>query len=411
MTHRDVMYALSGLLLAMFVAMLSSTVVSTALPRIVAALGGSESGYTWVVVATLLTMTATTPIWGKFADLFSKKALTQIAMLVYVVGSFIAGLAADMGVLIGARLLQGVGMGGLTALVQIVIASMVTARERGRYFGYLGAVFAIATVSGPLIGGFLVDAGWLGDILPGYMAGDAWRWCFYVGIPFAVAFFGAMLLFPTFFIEVRGETALGAGLLLAPQGLGAMLTMPIAGRLTDKRGPGWFVLGGIVLISAGMAVFTQLTPTMPLALILGALFVIGMGMGMTMMPIMTAALASLTHDEVARGSTLMNIVQRVAGSIGTAVLSVILTNELLDKPAVQLVKAAAADHSLAPKVTPQILAQVPGQMSDAFSVTFVVALVLIATCILPALLLSRKPTEDAPADDPQPDTTAREQAT
>ncbi len=216
---------------------------------------------------------------------------------------------------------------------------------------------------------------------------------------FSVAFFGAMLLFPTFFIEVRGETTLSAGLLLAPQGLGAMLTMPIAGRLTDKRGPGWFVLSGIVLIAAGMSVFTQLSPTTPLALILGALFVIGMGMGMTMMPIMTAALASLTHDEVARGSTLMNIVQRVAGSIGTAVLSVILTNELLDKPAVQLVKAAAADHSLAPKISPQILAQVPGQMSDAFSTTFVVALVLITTCLIPALLLSRKRIEETPADD------------
>ncbi|HET6625825.1 MAG TPA: MDR family MFS transporter [Nocardioidaceae bacterium] len=178
MTHRQVLEALSGLLLAMFVAMLSSTVVSSALPVIVAELHGSESGYTWVVVATLLTMTATTPIWGKLADLFSKKALVQISLLIYVAGSIIAGIANSMGVLIGARLLQGVAMGGLTALVQIVIATMVSPRERGRYFGYLGAVFAVATVSGPLIGGLLVDTSWLG-----------WRWCFYVGIPFAIAAF------------------------------------------------------------------------------------------------------------------------------------------------------------------------------------------------------------------------------
>ena len=111
MTHREVLLALSGLLLAMFVAMLSSTVVSTALPKIVADLGGSESGYTWVVVATLLTMAATTPIWGKLADLFSKKLLTQLALLIYVIGSIIAGLAPSMSVLISARLLQGVGMG------------------------------------------------------------------------------------------------------------------------------------------------------------------------------------------------------------------------------------------------------------------------------------------------------------
>ena len=157
MTHREILEALSGLLLAMFVAMLSSTVVSNALPRIVTDLHGSQTGYTWVVVATLLTMTATTPIWGKLADLFSKKLLVQAALVIYVIGSLIAGLAPSMGVLIGARAIQGLGIGGLTALVQVVIASMVTPRERGRYSGYLGAVFAIATVSGPLIGGVIVD--------------------------------------------------------------------------------------------------------------------------------------------------------------------------------------------------------------------------------------------------------------
>jgi EmrB/QacA subfamily drug resistance transporter len=207
MTHRQVLEALSGLLLAMFVAMLSSTVVSSALPRIVADLHGTESGYTWVVVATLLTMTATTPIWGKLADLFSKKALVQLSLLIYVVGSVIAGVAQSMGVLIGARLLQGIGVGGLSALVQIVIATMVTPRERGRYFGYLGAVFAVATVSGPLIGGVIVDTPWLG-----------WRWCFYVGIPFAAAAFVVLhrtLHLPTIkrqvSIDYRGALLITAG--------------------------------------------------------------------------------------------------------------------------------------------------------------------------------------------------------
>ena len=181
MTHREILEALSGLLLAMFVAMLSSTVVSNALPRIVTDLHGSQTGYTWVVVATLLTMTATTPIWGKLADLFSKKLLVQSALVIYVIGSLIAGLAPSMGVLIGARAIQGLGIGGLTALVQVVIASMVTPRERGRYSGYLGAVFAIATVSGPLIGGVIVDTPGLG-----------WRWCFFVGIPVAVLAFGVL---------------------------------------------------------------------------------------------------------------------------------------------------------------------------------------------------------------------------
>src|SRR3954462_6850452 len=145
MSHRAVLEALSGLLLALFVAMLSSTVVSNALPRIVTDLQGTESGYTWVVVATLLTMTASTPVWGKLADLFNKKMLVQTALVIYSVGSLAAGFAPNMGSLIAARAVQGLGVGGLTALVQVVIASIVTPRERGRYSGYLGAVFALAT--------------------------------------------------------------------------------------------------------------------------------------------------------------------------------------------------------------------------------------------------------------------------
>src|SRR5215212_9598163 len=106
MTHREILEAMSGLLLAMFVAMLSSTVVSNALPRIVTDLHGSQSGYTWVVVATLLTMTASTPIWGKLADQFNKKVLVQSALGIFVAGSLVAGTAPSMGVLIGARAFQ-----------------------------------------------------------------------------------------------------------------------------------------------------------------------------------------------------------------------------------------------------------------------------------------------------------------
>jgi len=177
MSHREIMEALTGLLLAMFVAMLSSTVVTNALPAIVTDLHGSQTGYTWVVVATLLTMTATTPIWGKLADLMSKKLLVQAALVIYSVGSLVAAFAPNMGVLIGARAIQGLGVGGLTALVQVVIASMVSPRERGRYSGYIGAVFATATVSGPLLGGVIVDSP-LG-----------WRGCFFVGLPVAVLAF------------------------------------------------------------------------------------------------------------------------------------------------------------------------------------------------------------------------------
>ncbi|MFF7262953.1 MFS transporter [Streptomyces sp. NPDC008159] len=175
MTHRQIMEALTGLLLGMFVAILSSTIVSNALPDIIKDLGGGQSAYTWVVTASLLAMTASTPLWGKLADLFSKKLLIQLALVIFVLGSAAAGLSQNAGMLIGFRAVQGVGMGGLSSLAQIILAAMISPRERGRYNGYLGATFATAMVGGPLVGGVITDTDWLG-----------WRWCFYVGVPFAV---------------------------------------------------------------------------------------------------------------------------------------------------------------------------------------------------------------------------------
>ncbi len=207
MSHRQILEALSGLLLVLFVAMLSATVVSTALPKIIGALNGSQNQYTWVVTATLLTATASTPIWGKLADLFNKKLLVQVAIMVFVVGSMISGLAQDAGQLIAARAFQGIGVGGLQALVQVVIAAIIPPRERGRYNGYLGGVMALATVGGPLLGGLIVDTSWLG-----------WRWCFFVGVPVAIValvLLQATLHLPTVKrtvkIDYLGATLIAAG--------------------------------------------------------------------------------------------------------------------------------------------------------------------------------------------------------
>ncbi|MFJ3890920.1 MFS transporter [Streptomyces rubrogriseus] len=175
MTHAQIMRALSGLLLGLFCAILSSTVVTNALPRIINDLGGGQSAYTWVVTSSLLAVTASTPLWGKLADQFDKKILVQSALVVFVVGSLVAGFAPNSATLITARVIQGLGGGGLSALGQIVLAAMIAPRERGRYSGYLGATFAVATVGGPLLGGVITDTSWLG-----------WRWCLFVGVPFAV---------------------------------------------------------------------------------------------------------------------------------------------------------------------------------------------------------------------------------
>ncbi|MBP2478323.1 EmrB/QacA subfamily drug resistance transporter [Crossiella equi] len=172
----QVLQALSGLMMGMFVAILAGTVVSNALPRIISELGGSQASYTWVVTIELLAMTATVPLWGKLSDLYSKKILIQASLGLFVVGSLVAGFADSMDVLIASRAVQGIGAGGLTALAQVIMAAILSPRELGRYSGVFGGVFMVGTVAGPLIGGVMVDTPWLG-----------WRWCFFLGVPLALA--------------------------------------------------------------------------------------------------------------------------------------------------------------------------------------------------------------------------------
>ena len=173
MTHREILEVLLGLMSALFIAIMSATIVSTALPTIIGDLEGTQTQYTWVVTASLLAMTVSSPIWAKLSDLYNKKLLVQVSILVFLVGSLAAGAVQDVPELLAARALQGLGMGGLVSLTQSIIGSIIPPRERGRYSGYMAATMAVATVSGPLIGGLLVDT--LG-----------WRWCFWAAVPFAL---------------------------------------------------------------------------------------------------------------------------------------------------------------------------------------------------------------------------------
>ena len=230
---------------------------------------------------------------------------------------------------------------------------------------------------------------------------------------FAIAFFGASLLYPQYFIVVRGESTLIAGLLLAPQGIGAMLTMPIAGKMTDKMGPGKFVLGGLVLIVIGVGAFIALGTDTSYWYLCGALFIQGLGMGMTMMPIMSAALSTLRGPEIADGSTLMNAIQQTASSIGTAVITVIFTSLLL--PLSRAIMQAGADQEKVGKalvengVNPQDPAAVQQSMSDVladvastYGTTFIVATALIALTVIPAFFLPRKKLVQAPGEEQVP---------
>ena len=172
----------SALLLVMLLAALDQTIVSTALPTIVGDLGGL-SHISWVVTAYLLASTVSGPLYGKLGDLYGRKTLLQIAIVLFLIGSALCGLAQSMTELIAFRALQGLGGGGLMVTTMAVVGDIISPRERGRYQGYFGAVFGLATVIGPLLGGFLVDS-------------LSWRWIFYVNLPLgAVAFvvIGAVL--------------------------------------------------------------------------------------------------------------------------------------------------------------------------------------------------------------------------
>ncbi|MDJ0392933.1 MFS transporter [Rhodococcus sp. G-MC3] len=239
MSHRQILEALTGLLAALFTALLSTTIVTTAHPTIVGDLDGSQTVYAWVITTALLANAASTPIWGKLADLFNKKVLVQVAIVVFVVGSMLAGFAPNIPILLTARVVQGVGMGGLTALVIAIIGSIVSPRERGRYSGYIGAVTAVSMSGGPILGGVVVDSP-LG-----------WRWCFFICVPVAVVAFG--LVHKTLHIEtVRKDDVsidwLGALLLTA--GVSVLLVwVSFAGKAGYYE---WLSRDSAILVGTGV---------------------------------------------------------------------------------------------------------------------------------------------------------------
>jgi EmrB/QacA subfamily drug resistance transporter len=204
---------------------------------------------------------------------------------------------------------------------------------------------------------------------------------------FAIAVFGSFLLLPLYFQTVRGESALQAGLLLAPQGLGAMLVMPIAGQLTDRTGVGRIVLVGLTITLASLLALTQIGADTSYWVLGGVLFVMGMGLGSTMMPIMSGAMQTLRRAAVARASTTVNILQQVGASIGTAVMSVTLAGALADR----LPQAAGgAAQGAAGAIPDAIRERIAPLMAEAYGHTFWVAVGLLAIAFVPAVLLPRR---------------------
>ncbi|MGV9384289.1 MDR family MFS transporter [Nonomuraea sp. NPDC003707] len=252
-THREILEVMSGLMLAMLTSMISTSVVGTALPTIVGELGGQDQ-YSWVASATMLTMTVSTPLWGKLSDVFGRKLLFQTALGLFVAASLVAGLSQNMGQLIAARAVQGLGVGGLSALAQVILGDIVSPRERGRYSGYMGAVFGISTVAGPLLGGFLVDTDWLG-----------WRWCFYVVVPFALVSFiviQKVLKLPKIkrstSIDIWGATTITAS------ASALMLLLTLGGVEFEWNSVWTYLLAALSLLMLALAVLSERTARNPI---------------------------------------------------------------------------------------------------------------------------------------------------
>ena len=471
--------------LGAIMSILDITVVNVALPTFQTAFGtaGHPLAYStvaWTVTGYTLALATVIPITGWAADRFGTKRLYMTAVALFTAGSALCSLATSINMLIGFRVLQGLGGGMLMPLGMMIMTKAAGPSGWAGCMAILGVPMLLGPIGGPILGGWLIDAA-------------SWHWIFLINVPigaialiyalaalpkdspqpsesfdflgvlmmspglalflygistipaegkvgtpkvlipaliglalvvafvlysfkpkhplldlrlfsnrslavsiltmflFAVAFFGGLLLVPTYFQQIRGESVLKAGLLVAPQGIGAMLTMPISGALSDKFPVGRIVPFGLVFIAVGMAGLTQITATTSYTVLIGLLFIMGLGMGATMMPIMTSALKTLRPAEVARGSTLLNITQQIASSIGVAVMSVILTNGLKD--------AKLAYPAIAARHNPKIAAQIGGQAdikeglsqaANAFAHTYWVAFALVLVTVVAAVFLPRK---------------------
>ncbi|HXX90247.1 MAG TPA: MDR family MFS transporter [Acidimicrobiales bacterium] len=314
--HRRILVILGALMLGMFLASLDQTIVSTALPTIAGDLHGLNH-LSWVVTAYLLSSTISTPLWGKLGDLYGRKNLFQLAIAIFLAGSMLAGLSQDMIQLIGFRAVQGVGAGGLMVGAQAIIGDVVPARQRGRYMGYFGAVFAISSVAGPLIGGLFTQH-------------LTWRWIFYINVPIGiVAMFAiaTVLHLPVTRVPHRIDWA-GAALLSS--GTTAVILLTTWGGNQYAWGSGLIVglgLAGVGLLAAFCLVEAKAEePLIPLGLFRNRTFSASSAVGFIIGFAMFGAIVYLPlYLQVVRGATPtvsgLQLLPMVVGMLITFIVS------------------------------------------------------------------------------------------
>ena len=501
---RAVFVTAGVIVLGAIMSILDITVVSVALRTFQDEFDATTAEVAWTMTGYTLALATVIPLTGWAADRFGTKRLYLLALGLFTAGSVLCATATSLEMLVGFRVLQGLGGGMLMPLGMTILTRAAGPERIGRVMALLGVPMLLGPIFGPILGGWLIDIA-------------SWHWIFLINLPigivalvyawkvlekddvqpsetfdfvgmlllspglalflygvssipgakeehgtiwttevvttsvigllltaafvpwalrkknihplidlrlfkigkmtiaviamglFAMAFFGASLLFTLYFQQLRGESALASGWLIAPQGFAAMLTMPLAGFLADKIGPGLVVLVGIVFDTVGMGMLAFTDEKTSYGYLITAFVVMGLGMGATMMPIFTAALATLTPQNTARGSTLLNITQQVFASAGTALFSVLLTDAFNDSkwiPIAGAVREAGDDPSkvaavlqkfgLTPDQLPGVVDKAMHDMGQSYAFVFLVATILVGCCLIPAFFLPR--TKVAPVD-------------
>lgn len=316
LTHRQIVILMLTLGTGMLLAALDQTIVATALPTIVGDLGGLNH-LSWVVSAYLLTSTVSAPLYGKISDQLGRKSVFQFAVVVFLLGSLLSGLAQNMNELIITRALQGLGAGGIMSIALAIVGEVVAPRQRGRYMGYFGAVFALSSVTGPLLGGFFVDHA-------------TWRWVFFINLPLGlVALVVTQIVLRVNFTRHSHHTDfLGAGLLVSS--MSALLLVAVwGGTQYPWTSPVIYTLGVFGVLLTGVFVFVEsraTEPILPLRLFTQKIFNVASSLSFLVGFVMFGAIVFLpVYFQLVKGVSAtqsgLEILPLVAGMLTTSILS------------------------------------------------------------------------------------------